>query len=173
MSAQKAHKSIPAEAFKPAPTRLPTTSDAAKRTLEKTSPRKFKAIIDDLKAGKHTVAEIALRRHVSHHTVTAVRHKVEDEDPEFNVQRWRKRTANTLAHFASRGAERLVDEVDRIPVGQLPVAVAIAADKTLALMGDIPAPVVEKRLLITHEEINALILNCNPPSNKHEEAKLV
>ena len=56
-------------------------------------------------------------------------------------------------------------------VGQLPVAVAIATDKTLALMGDVPAPVVEKRLMITHEEINALILNCNPPSDKPEEAK--
>ena len=57
---------------------------------------------------------------------------------------------------AARMGQRLVEEVADLPVGQLPLAIAILTDKALAL-NDQPTNVTEHRLRISHDSLNELL----------------
>jgi hypothetical protein len=61
-----------------------------------------------------------------------------------------------MSQIVSRGSTRLLEEIENIPAGQLPLAIAIMTDKVLALQ-DAPTVVVEHRLRVSHEDINAMI----------------
>jgi hypothetical protein len=50
----------------------------------------------------------------------------------------------------------LLSEIDNISPASLPLAIAIMADKVMALQ-DAPTIVVEHRLRVSHNDINAMI----------------
>ncbi len=91
----------------------------------------------------------------SKHTILAVRRAQEDANG-LNLQSWKKATAATMAAIVAKGSTRLLAEIENIPAGQLPLALAIMTDKVLALQ-DAPTVVVEHRLRVSHEDINKMI----------------
>jgi len=57
---------------------------------------------------------------------------------------------------AAKIGQRLVEEVGDLPVGQLPLAIAILTDKAMAL-NDQPTNVTEHRLRISHDSLNEML----------------
>ena len=101
------------------------------------------------------VNEVSKQTKVSKHTVIALKKQFEDSQG-INLSEWKKKTTVTLAEIVNKGSTRLLDEIDNIPAGQLPLAIAIMTDKIMALQ-DAPTVVVEHRLRVKHEDINAMI----------------
>jgi hypothetical protein len=79
-----------------------------------------------------------------------------EDNKEFSLGTWKKQTAMTLSQIVSKGGQRLLSEIDNIPAGQLPLAIAIMTDKVMALQ-DAPVVVVEHRLRVSHNDINAFL----------------
>jgi hypothetical protein len=92
---------------------------------------------------------------VSKPTVLAIRKDTEDNKG-FELGTWKKQTANLLSQIVTRGSTRLLDEIENIPAGQLPLAIAIMVDKVQALQ-DAPTVIVEHRLRVSHEDINSML----------------
>lgn len=132
--------------------RLKTSSTPS--TGEKVPEDVKKSVLEALRSGTGMVA-VAHEHGLSTHTVSAIRDKAEENDPAFNLAAWKKSTAATLSHFAAKGSQRLVDEVDNMPLASLPIAVAIAIDKITALH-DQPQTVIEHRLRVDHQSVNDL-----------------
>ena len=133
--------------------RLPTTNN--RNTGNQIPEEKKEAIINDLQEGLGVVA-VAKKHETSTHAVTALKNKIEDEADGFNLVSWKKSTAATLSHFVSKGSERLVREIDDMPLASLPIAIAVAIDKIQALH-DQPQTVVEHRLRIDQGSLNELL----------------
>lgn len=102
-----------------------------------------------------SIHQIASELQASRNTVAAVRDEMEDGG-KFDLGTWKKQTIGSLSKFVSKGSSRLEKEVENIPAGQLPLAIAIAIDKIMALQ-DAPAVVVEHRLRISADDINTLL----------------
>jgi len=133
--------------------RLATTNN--RNTGNQIPDEKREAIIADLQEGLGVVA-CAKKHETSTHAVTALKNKLEDEAEGFNLVSWKKSTAATLSHFVSKGSERLVKEIDDMPLASLPIAIAVAIDKIQALH-DQPQTVVEHRLRIDQGSLNELL----------------
>jgi hypothetical protein len=133
--------------------RLQTTNN--RNTGNQIPDEKREAIIADLQEGLGVVA-CAKKHETSTHAVTALKNKLEDEAEGFNLVSWKKSTAATLSHFVSKGSERLVREIDDMPLASLPIAIAVAIDKIQALH-DQPQTVVEHRLRIDQGSLNELL----------------
>lgn len=118
----------------------------------KNLPAIKKDIIENMMIEGKTCQETAKLCKVRKETVIAVRQKME-EDGKLELGSWKKEVSNLLANFVKRGAERLNDEVQNIPVGQLPMSLAIAIDKVRDLQ-DVPTVTVSTRLTITQDELN-------------------
>jgi hypothetical protein len=114
---------------------------------------KKEKIIELFKDGK-TNAQVAEITGVSKPTVIAI--KKNEIANGFSINEWKKQVSTTLAQIVVKGSNRLVDDIDKIPAGQLPLALAILTDKILQLQ-DAPTTVVEHRLRVTHEDINKMI----------------
>jgi hypothetical protein len=114
---------------------------------------KKEKIIELFKDGK-TNAQVAEITGVSKPTVIAI--KKNEIATGFSINEWKKQVSTTLAQIVVKGSNRLVDDIDKIPAGQLPLALAILTDKILQLQ-DAPTTVVEHRLRVTHEDINKMI----------------
>ncbi len=125
-------------------------------------------IIDMLKQGAG-ITHIQRQTGISKHTIIAIRNAAQDAGM-FPHGSWKKHTAETFSEIVSRGADRLLNEIDDLPVGQLPVALAIMTDKVLTLQ-DAPTIVVEHRLRVSHDDINAMlkgeIIDVNPKQEIH------
>lgn len=134
--------------------RLSTNPSSGRRVASKLDPEKKKKVKSLLKDGVST-RTIQKNTGVARTTIKGVRNEMEDNN-EFQLGNWKKQTASTLAKFVSAGSTRLLSEIDNIPVGQLPLAIAIMTDKIMGLQ-DAPTTIVEHRLKISHEEINTLI----------------
>jgi IS30 family transposase len=134
--------------------RLPTdpNNEHTGNNLTDEQRKAIHALLDD---GVGT-AEIANQLGHSKHTVLAVRRAREDAAGGLNLNTWKKTTAATMAAIVAKGSTRLLAEIENIPAGQLPLALAIMTDKVLALQ-DAPAVVVEHRLRVSHEDINKMI----------------
>ena len=115
-------------------------------------PAVKKEIIENLVLDGKTCQETAKLCKVRKETVIAVRQKME-EDGKLELGSWKKEVSGLLANFVKRGAERLNEEVNNIPVGQLPMSLAIAIDKVRDLQ-DTPTVTVSTRLTITQDELN-------------------
>jgi hypothetical protein len=92
---------------------------------------------------------------VSKQAVIALRKDAEDNGG-FELGTWKKNTANTLSQIVTKGSTRLLSEIDNINPAQLPLALAILTDKIMALQ-DAPAVIVEHRLRVSHDDINAML----------------
>lgn len=73
-----------------------------------------------------------------------------------DVAEWKRQVSATFAGIVKKGADRLMVDIENIPAGQLPLALAILTDKILALQ-DAPQTIVEHRLKISHDDINKML----------------
>lgn len=128
------------------------TDIGSRHTGSKIPEEKREEIVKRLNEGEG-IRHIAKEVGSSEHTVTAIRNSMPSGP---NLQTWKKNVASNLMEFVAKGAERLNNEVDKIPIGSLPLAIAIAQDKALTL-NDQPTHVTEHRLAISHDDIGKLI----------------
>ena len=91
---------------------------------------------------------------VSAHTVVGIRKSM----PAMDEKGWKKEVVEKLRNVVSRGASRLSDEIDDIPITAMPVSLGILIDK-INVLNDQPTAVVEHRMRITHDEINNILLD--------------
>ena len=123
-------------------------------TGKKLAKDKRDKVIELLKDGQGTSAVVEATG-VSKPTVIAIRKDTEDNKG-FELGTWKKQTAHLLSQIVTRGSTRLLDEIENIPAGQLPLAIAIMVDKVQALQ-DAPTVIVEHRLRVSHEDINSML----------------
>lgn len=127
----------------------------------KTLPKSTTKVIENLLKEGKTCEETAKLAEVRKQTVVDIRKQMEQEG-KFELGSWKKEVSNLLGEFALKGAKRLVDEIDTMPIGQVTMAVAIAVDKVSQLT-DAPAVKVEARLKISQDDLNkAFGLNAKP-----------
>lgn len=117
------------------------------------SPERRKRVVELLMQGK-TNEEVATESGVSKPVVIAI--KKQEAVNGFSINEWKRNISTALASIVSKGADRLSVEIEKIPAGQLPLAIAILTDKILALQ-DAPTTIVEHRLRVSHEDINKMI----------------
>lgn len=98
-------------------------------------PEVYRAIVTCLAEGIG-VRATARALKVSTNTVAAVRAR-----EGATVETQKKETVSQLRQFARLGAERLLDEVDKIPLQSLPIAIGIAVEKAELLDGGATARV--------------------------------
>ena len=136
-----------------------------------------------LKEGR-TCEETAKIVSVRKQTIVNLRKELEGEG-KLDIGGWKKEVAGDIAEFVRRGSARLVNNVDNIPIGQLPMAIAIAIDKVRDL-ADTPTIKVETRLKISQDELKkAFSLDSEPidiitnneqqneqPTNSNEQGKV-
>lgn len=113
---------------------------------------KIKQMITD----GHTQREIQEETGVSAHTVVGIRKSM----PALDEKAWKKNVVSTLRNVVGKGANRLNEEIDSIPITAMPISLGILIDK-INLLNDQPTAVVEHRMRITHDEINNIILDAN------------
>ena len=113
---------------------------------------KKQMVVEMTQAGKPT-SDIQRETGLSKPTINAVQR---NESDKFDLGQWKKQTTSVMTQIVARGSERLLSEIDNIPAGQLPLTIAILTDKIMALQ-DAPTVVVEHRLRVSHDDINALV----------------
>jgi hypothetical protein len=139
--------------YESSPERL-STNPTHKRT-GKNLPKETQEKVQEMLKDGSGASEINQVTGVNRTTVIAMRQNMESNS-EFQLGTWKKQTATLMSQIVSRGSTRLLEEIENIPAGQLPLAIAIMTDKVLALQ-DAPTIVVEHRLRVSHEDINAMI----------------
>ena len=138
-------------------------------TGKKIAKEKRDKVIELLQDGQGTSAVVEATG-VSKPTVLAIRKDTEDNKG-FELGTWKKQTAHLLSQIVTRGSTRLLDEIENIPAGQLPLAIAIMVDKVQALQ-DAPTVIVEHRLRVSHEDINSMLRGDIIDIKSVEEKKL-
>jgi hypothetical protein len=128
------------------------TDVGSRHTGAKVPPEKRAEIEKRLKEGEGIVA-IAKTVGSSEHTVSAIRN---DLGGTLELNAWKKGHRNNLMQAAAKMGQRLVNEVDNLPVGQLPLAIAILTDKAMTL-NDQPTHITENRLRISHDNLSAML----------------
>jgi hypothetical protein len=118
--------------------------------LFKRRPDVYKQICVFLGEGV-SVNRVAKLMRVSVHTVLAVR----DREPDL-IAAEKERTIGNMRKFVRLSSERLIDEVDKIPLQSLPVAMGIAVDKGELLAGQATSR-IEHVNVPSHTEFNKLI----------------
>lgn len=104
-------------------------------------------------------------------TVKDIQNNLADSG-QLDVLAFKRRTAMRLASFIDKGLARLDDEVQDMPIGQLPLATAIALDKLVGLVDQTPVVNVKAELRISAEDINKLLdinrmtIDITPPEEK-------
>lgn len=114
---------------------------------------RYEGIVRALAEGLGTRA-IARAFRVSPHVVSAIRSREAQL-----VATEKKEVSRKMGDFVRMGVERLVEEIDTIPIGQLSVSVGIIADKKALLDGD-PTMRVESglsRSAVTVEELRRVL----------------
>lgn len=87
---------------------------------------------------------------------TGIRNHLQDTG-QLDVLAFKRRTAARLASFIDKGVNRLDQEVDQIPLGQLMLSTAIAIDKLEKLVDPTPSVNVKAELKISVDDINKLL----------------
>jgi hypothetical protein len=139
--------------YESSPERL-STNPSHKRTGKRLPKETQEKVQEMLKDGSGA-REINQATGVNRTTVIAMRQNMESNS-EFQLGTWKKQTASLMSQIVSRGSTRLLEEIENIPAGQLPLAIAIMTDKVLALQ-DAPTVIVEHRLRVSHEDINSML----------------
>jgi hypothetical protein len=146
-----------------------STNPSIQVTGKKVAKEKRDKVIELLKDGQGTSAVVEATG-VSKPSVIAIRKDTEDNKG-FELGTWKKQTATLLSQIVTRGSTRLLDEIENIPAGQLPLAIAIMVDKVQALQ-DAPTVIVEHRLRVSHEDINSMLRGDIIDIKSVEEKKL-
>lgn len=109
-------------------------------------------------------------------TVVSVRQQLESEG-KLEMGSWKREVSNLLGDFVQKASARLANNVDQIPIGQLPMAIAISIDKVRDL-SDAPTVRVETRLKISQDDLNKIfsldndatsVINIDTVNNKNDE----
>lgn len=116
-------------------------------------PQEKKQVVVDMTMAGKPVTQIQSETGLSKPTINAIQR---NESDKFDLGQWKKRTTDVMSQIVARGSERLLTEIDNIPAGQLPLTIAILTDKIMALQ-DAPTVVVEHRLRVSHDDINAMV----------------
>jgi hypothetical protein len=132
----------------------------AERLME-SRPMIYKALVDGLGQGLG-VRQLCRAYRVSHHTVAAVMARESAA-----VATLKERTVSVLRTFGRLAADRLLDEVDQIPIQSLPIALGIAVEKAELLSGGATSRIEHADSGPTHEDYLRMI------SGKVIEAELV
>jgi len=117
-------------------------------SMPKPAQRIAERLLKDGKTVEETAKIVAVRKQ----TIVNIRKQMEVEG-KLELGSWKREVAGDIAEFVRRGSARLVNNVDNIPIGQLPMALAIAIDKVRDL-ADAPTVTVETRLKISQDELN-------------------
>ena len=132
----------------------------AERLME-SRPTIYKALVDGLGQGLG-VRQLCRAYRVSHHTVAAVMARESNA-----IATVKERTVATLRTFGRLAADRLLDEVDQIPIQSLPIALGIAVEKAELLSGGATSRIEHADSGPTHEDYLRMI------SGKVIEAEVV
>lgn len=122
----------------------------AERLME-SRPTIYQAIVDGLGQGLG-VRQLCRAYRVSHHTVAAVMARESQA-----VATLKERTVATLRTFGRLAADRLLDEVDQIPIQSLPIALGIAVEKAELLSGGATSRIEHAESGPTHEDYLRMI----------------
>jgi len=109
-------------------------------------PDKYQEILSLRKEGK-SYNEITAITGAAPNTISRICYENAEE-----LGKWKKRVSNKLGEAIDLLSDRLVTEGDKLSVGQIPVAIAIALDKKAALDGDNISHVVHHKGL-SHTEM--------------------
>jgi hypothetical protein len=120
-------------------------------------PEETRSKIQEMLKQGSTQKEIIAETGVSQHTVVGIRKAM----PALDEKTWKKSVVDTLRHVVNRGANRLQEEIDDIPITSMPISLAVLIDK-INVLSDQPTAVTEHRMRITHEELNNWILDVTP-----------
>jgi len=115
------------------------------------------------------ISEIIEQTGVDKGTVAEIRKDMTDAG-KLDYADFKQRTARRLASFIGKGIERLDNEVDTMPIGQLPLATAIAIDKLEKLVDATPTVQVKAELRISADDINKMlfggpVIDVTPPKS--------
>jgi hypothetical protein len=122
----------------------------AERLME-SRPTIYKALVDGLGQGLG-VRQLCRAYRVSHHTVAAVMARESAA-----VATLKERTVSVLRTFGRLAADRLLDEVDQIPIQSLPIALGIAVEKAELLSGGATSRIEHAESGPTHEDYLRII----------------
>jgi hypothetical protein len=122
----------------------------AERLME-SRPTIYRAIVDGLGQGLG-VRQLCRAYRVSHHTVAAVMARESQA-----VATLKERTVSVLRTFGRLAADRLLDEVDQIPIQSLPIALGIALEKAELLSGGATSRIEHAESGPTHEDYLRII----------------
>jgi hypothetical protein len=122
----------------------------AERLME-SRPTIYRAIVDGLGQGLG-VRQLCRAYRVSHHTVAAVMARESAA-----VATLKERTVSVLRTFGRLAADRLLDEVDQIPIQSLPIALGIAVEKAELLSGGATSRIEHADSGPTHEDYLRMI----------------
>ena len=139
--------------YESSPDRL-STNPSSRVTGKKVAKEKRDLTIELLKDGVGTNAVVE-QTGLTKQTVIAIKKDTEDNKG-FDLGSWKKNTSALLSQIVTKGSVRLLDAIEDIPAGQLPLAIAILVDK-VAVLQDAPTVVVEHRLKVTHHDINKML----------------
>jgi hypothetical protein len=139
--------------YESSPERL-STNPSSRVTGKKVAKEKRDLTVELLKDGVGTNAVVA-QTGLTKQTVIAIKKDTEDNKG-FDLGSWKKNTSALLSQIVTKGSVRLLDAIEDIPAGQLPLAIAILVDK-VAVLQDAPTVVVEHRLKVTHHDINKML----------------
>lgn len=118
-------------------------------------------IVENMLLQGKTCDETAKLAGMRKQTVVDIRKGLEEQG-KMELGSWKREVTNLLGEFAIKGAKRLVDEADQMPIGQMMMAVAIAVDKVRDLQ-EAPVVKVEARLKITQDDLNKAFLPSAKP----------
>ena len=110
-------------------------------------PERYQEILSLRKEGK-SYNEITSITGAAPNTISRICYENAEE-----LGKWKKRVSNKLGEAIDLLSDRLVSEGDKLSVGQIPVAIAIALDKKAALDGDNISHVVHHKGL-SHSEMS-------------------
>ena len=136
----------------PQPERIGATRPKAGSLL----PRPTKKRIENLLKQGIPPAETAKLVAVDPSTVTNIKNNMQDSG-QLDILAFKRRTAARLASFIGKSLDRLDNEVDDIPIGQLMLPTAIAIDKLDKLIDPTPTVQVKAELRISADDINKLL----------------
>ncbi len=124
-------------------------------------PKGKKEVIENMLMQGKTVDEASKLAACRKQTVVEIRKDLETQG-KMEIGSWKKELGELLGNFALKGAKRLNDEIDTMPIGQMMMAVAIAVDKVRDL-SDTPTVKVEARLRISQDDLNKAFLPSAKP----------
>lgn len=132
--------------------RLDGTNPEAGKKLPKHTVKRIEQLLKQGTAPSDTAKMTAVEPKV----VTEIRNNLQDTG-QLDVLAFKRKTAHRLASFVGKATERLEQEVDGIPLGQLMLSTAIAIDKLEKLVDPTPSVNIKAELRISADDINKLL----------------